>query len=138
MILIGLLSLVCFSLGSYNPGYFPGGHGAFFGGGYYPGGPSVPINQLNNANNGEGNYAYSYQTGNGISARESGRYVGGLPEGGASVAEGSYSFTAPDGHTYSISYTADENGFHPVGAHIPTPPPIPEAILRSYRGYHYK
>lgn len=47
------------------------------------------------------------------------------------TAQGSFSYTGPDGQQYSIQYVADENGFRPVGAHLPTPPPIPEAILRS-------
>lgn len=32
---------------------------------------------------------------------------------------------------YSITYTADEYGFHPQGAHLPTPPPIPPEIQRG-------
>lgn len=47
------------------------------------------------------------------------------------TAQGGFSYTGPDGVRYAISYTADENGFHPTGAHLPTPPPIPDAILRS-------
>ncbi|CAG7731187.1 unnamed protein product, partial [Allacma fusca] len=38
-----------------------------------------------------------------------------------------------DGTRINLQYTADENGFHPVGDHLPTPPPTPEAILESLR-----
>ncbi|CAK1596353.1 unnamed protein product [Parnassius mnemosyne] len=84
-----------------------------------------------NVNNGDGTYQFSYDTPNGISARESGAPRAQGPEGPAVTAEGAFSFQTPDGQQISLTYTADENGFHPVGSHLPTPPPIPEAILRS-------
>nr|CAH7713313.1 unnamed protein product [Callosobruchus chinensis] len=83
----------------------------------------------NNPNAGDGSYSYAYETGNGIQAQEQGR-AGPGPDGGE-LAQGSFSYTAPDGQRISLTYTADENGFRPQGAHLPTPPPIPEAILRS-------
>lgn len=42
--------------------------------------------------------------------------------------KGAYSYHDDDGKEYSVTYTADENGFRPVGAHIPA---IPPAIARS-------
>ncbi|XP_002093991.2 pupal cuticle protein Edg-78E [Drosophila yakuba] len=71
----------------------------------------------------DGSYAYQYQTSNGIAGQESG--VGGY------YASGSNAYYAPDGQLIQLTYTADGNGYHPAGAHLPTPPPIPAAILKS-------
>ncbi|XP_017080229.1 pupal cuticle protein Edg-78E [Drosophila eugracilis] len=70
----------------------------------------------------EGNYNYAYETSNGIQAQESGNPNGKV---------GSYAFVSPEGEQVALTYTADENGYQPQGAHLPTPPPIPEAILRA-------
>ena len=74
----------------------------------------------------------SYETGNGIKAEEQGsqRSVGEPAEPGT-VAQGSYSYTDPDGNLIQLTYTADENGFVPQGAHLPTSPPIPPEILAA-------
>ncbi|CAG9786061.1 unnamed protein product [Diatraea saccharalis] len=105
-----------------------------FGGGGYSGAAGAyggPPAHFENVNNGDGTYRYSYDTPTGISAHESGSPRAAGPEGPAVTAEGGFSFRAPDGQQISLTYTADENGFHPTGSHIPTPPPISEAILRS-------
>lgn len=73
---------------------------------------------------------FRYETANGISAQESGAQKAIGPEAG-SVAQGSYSYTSPEGKQVSISYIADENGFRAVGDAIPTPPPLPPAIARA-------
>ncbi|CAG5015017.1 unnamed protein product [Parnassius apollo] len=69
-------------------------------------------------------YTYTFDTSNGIHVNENGTVING-----ASV-QGSYSYTGDDGKIYSVTYTADENGFQPRGEHLPTSPPIPEAILK--------
>lgn len=58
-------------------------------------------------------------------------HLQGQGEEQAIVQQGSFAWTAPDGTPVAIQYTADETGYHPVGDHLPTPPPIPEVILRS-------
>ncbi|KFB43832.1 AGAP006000-PA-like protein [Anopheles sinensis] len=64
-------------------------------------------------------YNYAYETSNGIQAQEAGelKNLGDVP--GLSV-RGSYTYTGPDGQVYTVTYLADENGFQPDGAHIPS------------------
>lgn len=76
----------------------------------------------------DGSYNYHYETENGIYAEESGQPVAVGPEGPAVVVKGSYRYLGDDGVTYEVHYQADENGFHPEGAHIPA---VPAAIQRS-------
>ncbi|XP_017058900.1 larval cuticle protein LCP-17 [Drosophila ficusphila] len=71
----------------------------------------------------DGSYSWDFGTSNGIDAQESG--VGGVQ------AAGSVKYSAPDGTPIQLEYTADENGYRPSGAHLPTPPPIPDYILRA-------
>lgn len=69
----------------------------------------------------------SYATSNGITQQESGR----LKNIDTNEVQGSYSYTSPEGKQISVNYIADEYGFRASGDHLPTPPPIPDAILRS-------
>lgn len=86
-----------------------------------------------------GAFNYTYETGNGIKTQVSGytkppianRIAGGPDDEGPQpiqVLSGSYSYQAPDGTQISLTYIADENGFQPEGAHLPTAPPIPQGI----------
>ncbi|XP_077303003.1 endocuticle structural glycoprotein ABD-4-like [Arctopsyche grandis] len=82
----------------------------------------------------DGGYQYSYETANGIKGDETGTLKKSSDPQGTDVivAQGSYSYTAPDGTVISVNYVAnDEQGFVPQGDHLPTPPPIPPAIQKA-------
>lgn len=81
--------------------------------------------RLDNVVNPDGSYSYAYGTSNGINADESG--VGG------ENARGEFGYVSPEGEAIQLSYVADENGFQPSGSHLPTPPPIPDAIIKALR-----
>ncbi|KAF0309924.1 Pupal cuticle protein Edg-78E [Amphibalanus amphitrite] len=67
----------------------------------------------------DGSYDARYRTTNGIEAQEDGiSYPGNVPESGNYVRSGSYSYEW-EGVTYTVTWTADENGYHPVGDHLP-------------------
>ncbi|KAK9512444.1 hypothetical protein O3M35_000876 [Rhynocoris fuscipes] len=92
----------------------------------------IPIISYVNENNYDGSYRYSYETGNGIAVQEQGYLKNpGQKDLEAQTAQGSFSFTAPDGVVYTVNWVADENGFRTEGAHLPTPPPIPAAIAKA-------
>ncbi|KAJ2946977.1 hypothetical protein O0L34_g16323 [Tuta absoluta] len=82
----------------------------------------------------DGSYRYSYEAENGIKAEETGtlKKASGPDATDVIVAQGGFSYTAPDGTQINLNYIADdENGFRPEGAHLPTPPPIPPAIQKA-------
>ncbi|XP_065082211.1 cuticle protein CP14.6-like [Ochlerotatus camptorhynchus] len=84
---------------------------------------TASILSYNNVLQDDGHYNWAYETSNGIAFHEEGL--------GAHQANGGYSYTGPDGVQYRVVYVADENGFRPEGAHLPTPPPTPEHVLKS-------
>jgi hypothetical protein len=73
----------------------------------------------------------SYETENGIAAQEEGSIKNRGQQDEAAVVQGAFSYTSPEGYPIKLTYIADENGFRADGDHLPTAPPIPEAILRS-------
>uniref|UniRef100_A0A0A1XJU5 Pupal cuticle protein Edg-78E n=1 Tax=Zeugodacus cucurbitae TaxID=28588 RepID=A0A0A1XJU5_ZEUCU len=99
------------------------GAGGRGGGGASSADAHAEIRSFTNDLKEDGSYNYQFETSNGIAAQESG--VGGH------YATGSSQYYSPEGQLIQLTYTADENGFQPQGAHLPTPPPVPEAILKA-------
>ncbi|XP_044731287.1 endocuticle structural glycoprotein SgAbd-2-like [Chrysoperla carnea] len=91
----------------------------------------IPILRQEQEVNPDGSYKWAYETGNGIAAQEQGYLKNPGTDAEAQVAQGSYSYTGPDGVLYTVTYIADENGFRAEGAHLPTPPPTPPEILKA-------
>lgn len=58
-------------------------------------------------------YCCSYELDNGQIFSESGE-LKTFGDQQAVVKSGAYSFVSPDGVVHWVTYTADENGFHPV------------------------
>merc|ERR1711928_71214 len=76
-------------------------------------------------------YSFSYEAENGISVSESGvqKQFGDKPEDAGTVSQGKFSY--PEGSvTYTINWVADEIGFQATGDHLPTPPPMPEHVVK--------
>ena len=46
------------------------------------------------------------------------------------LVSGSYSFITPEGDLVEMQYTADENGYHATGSHMPTTPRPPRHVRR--------
>ncbi|KAF0767419.1 endocuticle structural glycoprotein SgAbd-4-like [Aphis craccivora] len=83
-------------------------------------------------NNPDGTSKNNFQTENGIK-QEQVSYLKPGPEGPVVAFQGAVAYVAPDGQTIQTGYIADENGYQPYGAHLPTPPPIPAEIQESLR-----
>ncbi|KAF5298373.1 hypothetical protein FQR65_LT01151 [Abscondita terminalis] len=73
----------------------------------------IPILKQNYDNQPDGGYQWSFATGNGITAFENADIKIVNPEEVINTVQGGYSYTSPEGITVEVTYTADENGFHP-------------------------
>lgn len=62
----------------------------------------IPITSYKNDISHDGSYSYSYSTGNGIQADESGYLKNRGSQNQAQVAQGSYSYTAPNGQLIQV------------------------------------
>ncbi|XP_075167448.1 larval cuticle protein 2-like [Haematobia irritans] len=68
-------------------------------------------------------YDYNVETSNSIHQHASGDGYGNV--------HGGYEYVSPEGEHIKVSYVADEYGYHPEGDVLPTPPPVPAAILKA-------
>ncbi|XP_076055341.1 cuticle protein AMP2-like [Oratosquilla oratoria] len=73
-----------------------------------------------------GFYNTDFETENGIRVSES----GAAGSAGQSNVQGVVSYPDEFGNIIEYSFTADEFGYRPVGAVLPTPPPAPAHVAR--------
>lgn len=96
-----------------------------------PGGANVvPIVSQEMEADPEGKYRWSYETGDGSKVSQEGE-LRALGEEQGIVQRGQFSYQGDDGTTYSVSYVADENGYQPVGEHLPVAPEVPAPIQKA-------
>ncbi|GJQ70339.1 hypothetical protein Trydic_g22773 [Trypoxylus dichotomus] len=81
---------------------------------------TVVKNSLDNI--GVDGYNFQYETSNGIAANEQGQLKNAGSDNEILAARGQFKYIGLDGVTYTVTYTADENGFKPEGAHLPVAP----------------
>merc|ERR1712071_695743 len=93
--------------------------------------PILIVKQAQNHDTEKQVYSFSYETENGISVSESGvqKQIGAKADGAGTVSQGKYSYPE-DSVTYTVTWVADENGFQATGDHLPTPPPMPEHVVK--------
>ncbi|XP_074030348.1 endocuticle structural glycoprotein SgAbd-4 [Leptinotarsa decemlineata] len=93
--------------------------------------PIIPIIKSNFEQYYDG-YKYSYETGNGIQAYETGIFKHkGDEKHETLVQQGSVTYHDEHGKPITLTYIADEHGFQPQGDHLPTSPTIPESIQKA-------
>lgn len=72
----------------------------------------------------------SFDLSNGVSVSEQGQQKVVNQDQQGEAVKGQYSWVE-NGKTYTVNYIADENGFQPIGDHLPTPPPVPESVVKT-------
>ncbi|XP_049766738.1 larval cuticle protein 16/17-like [Schistocerca nitens] len=91
--------------------------------------PPVPILRSALDTNHDGNYAFSFETGNSIVREEQSEVLNPGQPNQQRVVRGRYSYVDPEGRDVVVSYIVGEDGgFRAEGNVLPKEPEIPEAI----------
>ncbi|XP_044743699.1 endocuticle structural glycoprotein ABD-5-like [Chrysoperla carnea] len=77
------------------------------------------ILRYENENIGKSGYNFAYETSDGTSRLETAEVVNPGTENETLLIRGTVTWIAPDGQQYTITYTADKDGYQPKGSHIP-------------------
>ncbi|CAH0727803.1 unnamed protein product, partial [Brenthis ino] len=80
-----------------------------------------------------GNFHYSFEGADGTKVSSVGELKSLDNNKTGEAVAGEVFYTDNEGNDFSLTYTADENGYRPHGAHLPTPPPIPIEIARALK-----
>merc|ERR1712088_656036 len=80
--------------------------------------PSIAILRSSNTGPQDGNYAYSFETENGISQSVEGR-MKMVDETPVYVMKGEYEYPGADGQMWKVEWYADETGYHPSAPFLP-------------------
>ncbi|XP_012224709.1 flexible cuticle protein 12 [Linepithema humile] len=82
---------------------------------------TVLVKQTPLDNIGIDGYNYGYELSNGQAHQESAQLVKIDHENATLAVRGSFTYVDPETNVrYTVNYVADENGFRPEGAHLPT------------------
>lgn len=93
----------------------------------------VKIIQQDIVVNPDGSYHNVWESENGIKVQEEGTVKVIGENTVVQTVNGNVAYTDNNNNRFLLSFTADENGYRPVGEHLPTPPPIPFAIVRALK-----
>lgn len=80
------------------------------------------VNQLDSDVRADG-FNYRLETSNSISTGAEGDEHGNI--------HGHYEYVSPEGERIRVEYVANEHGYQPSSAVLPTPPPVPAEIVKA-------
>ncbi|XP_059059256.1 endocuticle structural glycoprotein SgAbd-5-like [Achroia grisella] len=75
--------------------------------------PAVQLVRFDSDNDGLGTYSYSFEQSDKTLREEQGELKNAGTDDESISVKGSYSWIAPDGDIYKVTYIADETGFQP-------------------------
>ncbi|KAK7867368.1 hypothetical protein R5R35_008913 [Gryllus longicercus] len=79
------------------------------------------VEEVNEPSIGVGPWKWSFRTSDGVSRSEEGVLVDAGTENEHIEVRGTASWTDANGNAYTLTYTANQDGFQPQGAHLPQP-----------------